>query len=238
MLATSSISYSQDVSVIYKADTIYFCGYDFSHAIVQTKHPINDYVFPWIVYVSEQNPPSYFEKKMYMNVIHDFSYTNKVNVEFTENLIVRNGSEEIKEGESTGRHPLLFNNPTTSPKKDEESKEKNIGTAIPDEVIQKFLSEYSLNQKTGVGLVAFLAEINKEKESTLFQFVFFDIKTREIISIYKSHLTGATGMGMEKHWRENFAASAFLFLEQYNKDLYFDYRKEYKRKKKRMKKLK
>jgi len=138
LLVTSSISYSQDVSVIYKADTIYFYGYDFSHAIVKTKHPINDYIFPWIIYASEQNPPSYFEKRMYMNVIHDFSYTNKVNIEFTERLIVRNESEVIKGGESTGRHPLLFDNPTTSPKKYKEIKDKNIGATIPNEIIQSF----------------------------------------------------------------------------------------------------
>ena len=64
LLFTSSKLIAQDVSVIYKADTIYFYGYDFSHTIVKTKHPINDYVFPWIVYASEQNPPSYFEKRM------------------------------------------------------------------------------------------------------------------------------------------------------------------------------
>ena len=231
------MSYSQDVSVIYKADTIYFYGYDFSHAIVKTKHPINDYVFSWIAYASEQNPPSDFEKKMVMNVIHDFSYTNKVNVEFIENLIVRNESEVIKEGESTGRYPLLFDNPTPLSKKDEEIKDKNIGAEIPNEVVQKFLSEYSLNQKKGIGLAAFLAEINKEKESTLFQFVFFDIKTREIIFIFKYHLRGSGGVGMENHWKASFSTSAYLFLKQYNEDLYFDYRKEYKRKRKRMKKL-
>jgi hypothetical protein len=150
----SSKLFAQDVPRVYKADSIYFYGYDFSHAIVKTKHPINDYIFPWIVYASEQNPPSYFEKRMYMNVIHDFSYTNKVNVEFIENLIVRNRSEVIKEGESTGRHPLLFNNPTTSPKKDEKDekiKDKNIDAEIPNEVVQKLLSEYSLNKKKVLG---------------------------------------------------------------------------------------
>lgn len=233
----SSKLFAQDVSIIYKADTIYFYGYDFSNTIVKTKHPINDYVFPWIVYASEQNPPSGFEKKMYMNVIHDFSYTNKVNVEFTENLIVRNGSEAIKEGESTGRHPLLFNNPTTSPKKDEESKDKHIGAAIPDEVIQNLLSEYSLTQKTGIGLVVFVAEVNKKEESTLLHFVSFDIKARDIISVYNSHLTGATGMGMEKHWQKNFSQSVTNFLANYNLALYRDYRTEYKRKRKRMRKL-
>ena len=168
-----------------------------------------------------------------MNVIHDFSYTNKINVEFIKNLIVRSESEAIKERGSTGRYPLLFDNPTPSPKQD-----KNIGATIPTEVVQKFLSEYSLNQKKGIGLVAFLAEINKEKESTLFQFVFFDIKTREVISIYKAHLRGAEGIGMENHWKLNFSQSVTKFLNTYNLDLYFDYRKEYKRKRKRMRKLK
>ena len=167
-----------------------------------------------------------------MNVIHDFSYTNKINVEFIKNLIVRSESEAIKERELTGRYPLLFDNPTPSPKQN-----KNIGATIPTEVVQKFLSEYSLNQKKGIGLVAFLAEINKEKESTLLQFVFFDIKTREIISIFKYHLRASGGIGMENHWKASFSTSAYLFLKQYNEDLYFDYRKEYKRKKKRMKKL-
>ena len=93
MLATSSIFYSQDVDKLYKSDSVYFYGYDFSHAIAERKHPINDYVFPWIVYTSKVNLPSYFEERMYINVIHDFSYTNKVNIEFIENLVVRNESK-------------------------------------------------------------------------------------------------------------------------------------------------
>lgn len=234
----SSKLFAQDVSVIYKADTIYFYGYDFSHTIVKTKHPINDYVFPWIVYASEQNPPWYFEKRMYMNVIHDFSYTNKVNIKFIENLIVRNESEVIKEDETTGRHQLLFDNSNISSKKGKEIKEENIGSEISNKLIGKFLSEYSLSQKTGIGLVVFIAEMNKEKESTLLHFVFFDVKSRDLISIKDSYLKGASGIGMEKHWQENFSQSVTKFLNSYNSDLYFDYRKEYKRKKKRMRKLK
>tara|TARA_B100000795_G_scaffold85940_1_gene62493 strand:+ start:30649 stop:31407 length:759 start_codon:yes stop_codon:yes gene_type:complete len=244
LLVTSSISYSQDVSVIYKADTIYFYGYDFSHAIVKTKHPINDYVFPWIVHTSKENPPSYFEEKMYLNVINDFSYTNKVNIKFIENLIGSNESRMIEEDETTGRYPLLFDNPNISSKKDKEIKEENIGAEIPNKLIEKFLSEYLLNQKTGIGLVVFVAEINKEKESTLLHFVFFDIKSRGIISVYNSHLKGASGIGMEEHWKHNFSMSVSEFLEEYNKVLYFDYRstyksklKEYKNKRKRLRKL-
>ena len=175
--------------MIYKADTIYFYGYDFSHTIVKTKHPINDYVLPWIVYASEQNPHWYFEKRMYMNVIHDFSYTNKVNIKFIENLIVRNESEVIKEDETTGRHQLLFDNSNISSKKGKEIKEENIGSEISNKLIGKFLSEYSLSQKTGIGLVVFIAEMNKEKESTLLHFVFFDVKSRNIIYVYNSHNT-------------------------------------------------
>ena len=187
MLATSSIFYSQDVARVYKADSIYFYGYDFSHAIVKTKHPINDYVFPWIVYTSKENPPSYLDKKMHMNVIHDFSYTNKVNIEFIENLVVRNESKINEKDETTGRYPLLFENPNISSKKDEKIKEKNIDKAISDEVIQNFLSEYLLNQKKGIGLVVFIADINKEKVSTLLHFVFFDIKSKDLIYIHNSH---------------------------------------------------
>jgi hypothetical protein len=233
----SSKLFAQDVSVIYKADTIYFYGYDFSHTIVKTKHPINDYVFPWIVYASEQNPPWYFEKRMYMNVIHDFSYTNKVNIKFIENLIVRNESEVIKEDETTGRHQLLFDNSNISSKKGKEIKEENISSEISNKLIGKFLSEYSLSQKTGIGLVVFIAEMNKEKESTLLHFVFFDVKSRDLISKV-SYLKGASGIGMEKHWQENFSGSVYNFLNDYNSWLYRAYRTEYKRKKKRMRKLK
>jgi len=234
----SSKLFAQDVSVIYKADTIYFYGYDFSHTIVKTKHPINDYVFPWIVHTSKENPPSYFEEKTYMNVIHDFSYTNKVNIKFIENFRGSNESEVIEEDATRVRYPLLFENPNISSKKDKEIKEENIGSEIPNKVIEKFLSEYSLSQKTGVGLVVFIAEMNKEKESTLLHFVFFDIKSRNIIYVYNSHNTGAAGIGMEKHWKRNFSGSVYNFLNDYNSWLYRAYRTEYKRKKKRMRKLK
>ena len=84
--------------------------------------------------------------------------------------------------------------------------------------------------------MVFLAEINKEEESTFLHFVFFDIKSRDIISVYDSHLKGAAGIGMEEHWKHNFSMSVNKFLEEYNKVLYFNYREEYKRKMKRMKK--
>ena len=222
-LFISSEIMAQNISRIYKADTIYFYGYDFSHAIVNTKHPINDYIFRWIAYTSKEMPPSYFEKKMYMNVIHDFSHTNKVNIEFIENWQT-NMQEQIK---LNNGYPLLFNNSTT-----------NSTTKKEENTYQKILSEYSLTQEDGIGLVVLVAEMNKGNESTLLHFVFFDIKKRNIISVYDSHLSGAVGIGMYKHWKDNFAQSVYLFLQQYNENLYFDYRSEYKRKKKRMKKWK
>ena len=236
LLVTSSISYSQDVSEIFKADTIYFYGYDFSHAIVKTKHPINDYVFPWIVYISKQISPSHFESNMCMSVIHDFSFTNRVNGIFIENLVggVENG---VVKQEESGRHPLLFDNVNITSSKKERDKDVILMT-IPNENIKKYLSEYDLEQKKGIGLVSFVAEINKEKESTLLQFIFFDIKTRYVYAADDVDISGAAGIGMEKHWGENFSLCVRWFLHGYKENLFLDYRKEYKRKRKRMRKLK
>ena len=196
-------------SRIYTADTIYFYGYDFSHVTANTKHPINDYVFRWIAYTSNEIPPSHFEKRMYMNVIHDFSHTNKQNIEFIESW-----QTNIKEQKKLNNgYPLLFNNSITT----------NSATRKEENTHQKILSEYSLTQEDGIGLVVLIAAMNKENESTLLHFVFFNIKNRNIISVYDSHLSGASGIGMYKHWKYNFAKSVSLFLEQYNEDLYFDY---------------
>ena len=133
---------------------------------------------------------------------------------------------------------LLFDNANVASKNDKKIKEENIGRRIPNQLIQEFLSEYSLNQTRGLGLVVFIAEINKQNESTLLQFVFFEINSRDIISVDNYYLPGATGVGMGNHWKFNFSFSVIKFLNDYNLDLYFDYRSEYKRKKKRMKKLK
>ena len=77
LLVTSSISYSQDVSVIFKADTIYFYGYDFSHFTCAennlTVQPGN-FIFPWIGYISDWIQPNNFEKYLRATVIHDFTY--------------------------------------------------------------------------------------------------------------------------------------------------------------------
>ena len=230
LLFTSSKIVAQDTQIIYKADTIYFYGYDFSYASVKTKHPINNYVLPWIVYISKRNPPAAFEAKMYMNVIHDFSYTNSVNIQFVENLIPNQSKLLIAPTRASG-YPLLFNNPDTLSNQIKEQTYLNV------ELISKFLSGYSLKQKTGIGLVAFLLEINKETESIVLHFVFFDIKSKEIIRVYDFNVIGASGIGMKRHWGDLFSVGVQDFLDAYNFDLGKYYRSEYKRKKKRMKKL-
>ena len=207
---------AKDESVIYKTDTIYFYGYDFSNVIAKTKHPIKDYIFPWIMSVSKENPPAYFEKMMYVDIINDFSYTNSVNIKFIKNFNIASDKNE-----ASGRYPLLFDN-------SEISSQRKGDAVMPKKLIRKLLSEYSLSQNTGVGLVAFIAEINKATKSTLLHFVFFDIKSRDIISVYDSNTRGSGGIGMEKHWRGNFNGSVEKFLKAYNDILYFDYRSEYK----------
>ena len=239
LLFTSSISYSQDESVIYKTDTIYFYGYDFSHASVTTKHPINDHVFNWIVSISEQIPPSQFEKKMCMSVLHNFSYTNNVNSEFIENQIVGGLTDQINSKDNTSRYPLLFDNHnTTTDKEKVNDKGGRTVMIIPNKRLKEYISEYKLKKDHGIGLVSFVSEISKPKESTLLQFVFFDIKTRDIITSFNINVPGATGVGMENHWAANFASCVDKFLNTYNVNLYLDYRKDYKRKRKRMRKLK
>ena len=224
---------AQDVSEIYKADTIYFYGYDFSHVVAKTKHPINDCIFPWIFYTTENNPPSYFEKRMYMNVIHDFSYTNSINKELIEKQIVGGVGNALHnttiEGEEN-RYHVLFENTNNSSL----IKEHVDLQTIPNENIKKYLSEYKLKQRNGIGLVCFISEINKVKETILVQFIFFDIKTRHVYAIIDKSTGGATGIGMENHWKHSFAYVTHLFLKKYKENLFFDYRKEYKRKKKRM----
>ncbi len=214
---------AKDESVIYKTDTIYFYGYDFSHVIAKTKHPIKDYIFPWIMFVSERNPPTEFEDKMYVDIINDFSYTNSINIKFIENF-----SNASDKNDGIGRYPLLFDS-------SEISSQRKGDAVMSEKLIRKFLSEYSLSQNAGVGLVAFIAEINKATRSTLLHFVFFDIKSRDIINVYDSNTRGNGGIGMEKHWRGNFSMSVEKFLKAYNDILYYDYRSEYKLKLKKHK---
>jgi len=239
LIFASSNLWAQDESAIYKADTIYFYGYDFSYAIVKTKHPINDCVFPWIYYTSEDNPPSYFENKMYASVIHDFTYTNSVNKELIESRKVGEANNELFQttaDQKTTRYPVLYDNTSSDSSIKEKDKDVSI-MRISNENIKKYLSEYYLKQKNGIGLVCIISEINKVKESTLLQFIFFDIKTRNVYTVIDKNIGGASGVGMENHWKSNFSTGTRFFLEEYNSKLYFDYRKEYKRKKKRRRKV-
>ena len=88
LLVTSSISYSQDVSEIFKADTIYFYGYDFAHFTFAENVVVDApgrYIFPWINYINSHFPFSEMEKWMKTTIIHDFSFTNKINKEIVDN---------------------------------------------------------------------------------------------------------------------------------------------------------
>lgn len=76
LLLASSKLYAQDVSVIYKTDTIFFFGYDFTHFTLAENHVVNDpgrYIFPWIMYISKYSTSYFYEKNLLATVLYDFT---------------------------------------------------------------------------------------------------------------------------------------------------------------------
>ena len=80
--------------------------------------------------------------------------------------------------------------------------------------------------------------IDKQEESKLVRFVFFDIKTKSHIKTYAQLGSYVKGIGWTKHWGNSFIGNAIDFLESYSNDLYVNYRNEATRKYKRVRKLK
>jgi len=201
---TASISYSQDVSVIYKADTIYFYGYDFAHFTFAEDVVVNApgrYIFPWINYINSHFPFSEMEKWMKTTIIQDFSFTNKINKEIVDNLSMM---------------------------------AINASSALTEDSIQAIISNYDLKQKDGIGLVALMEYVNKAKEETLVQFVFFDIKTKKHIKTYESLVYGGNGIGFTKHWGRSFVKNLDHLIRSYHYHLRSSHKSEWKRKKKRI----
>lgn len=236
LLVTSSISYSQDVSEIYKTDTIYFYGYDFAHFTCAENNVSiepGNFIFPWIGYISDYIPPNIFEKHLRATVIHDFTCTNTINKKIVEDLNIMNNIPKIVESVEK-KYLLLYDNP------DATSSIINIQykDRLTEDSIQKIVMNYNLEQKKGIGLVALMEYIDKKSESTLVKFVFFDIKTKIHIKTYAQLGSYGQGIGWTKHWGNSFRGNAIDFLESYSNDLYVNYRKEATRKYKRMRKLK
>jgi hypothetical protein len=234
LLVTSSISYSQDVSEIYKTDTIYFYGYDFAHFTLAENHVTDPgrYIFPWVVYISKYIKPKVFEKQLSAIVLHDFTYTNSINEKVVKTLSVKTRIEN-KEENVTSSYERLYDN-----KKAQTNiiSIKKSGGILDADSIQKIISNYNLEQKEGIGLVAIMEYVNKVKEATLVHFVLFDLKTKQLLKTYETLFHGGSGIGLTKHWGMSFIGN----VEQFLQNFYYDY-KDYKwelRKKKRIRKLK
>jgi len=232
----SLFSCSQDISSIYKTDTIYFYGYDFSHftcAEDNVSIEPGSFIFPWIGYISNYIQPNDFENYLRATVIHDFTCTNTINKKIVEDLNIMNNIPKISESVEK-KYLLLYDDP------DATSSIINIQykNQLTEDSIQKIVMNYNLEQKKGIGLVALMEYIDKQEESTLVKFVFFDIKTKIHIKTYAQLGPYGKGIGWTKHWGNSFTGNAIDFLESYSNDLYFNYRKESTRKYKRMRKLK
>ena len=227
LLLASSKLYAQDVSVIYKTDTIFFFGYDFTHFTLAENHVVNDpgrYIFPWIMYISKYSTSYFYEKNLLATVLYDFTYTNSINAQIVKNLSVK------KEEEVTSSFPLLYdNNPLLYDNK--------ISYILDSDSLQRIISYYKLEQKEGVGLVAIMKYVNKAKEETLVYFVFFDLKTKRLLKIYESLSWGGGGIGLTTHWGNSFIGNVQEFLYDFIYELYLYDKKEYKRKTKRMRKV-
>ncbi len=227
------MSYSQDISKIYKTDTIYFYGYDFAQFTLAEVRVVNEpgkYIFPWIIYISKWFSPSSFEGELLSTVLHDFTCTNSINEKVIKTLSMKNRIES-KEENVTSSYEMLY---------DKKKAQTNVvsiqktGSILSVDSIQIIISNYNLEQEEGVGLVAIIEYANKVKEETLVHFVFFDLKTKQLLKTYETLVAGGSGIGLTKHWGNSFRGNVNEFFSNFYDDLYFDNRQEYKRKKKRI----
>ena len=129
----------------------------------------------------DQFDESYPEKRLNSLFSVDvFKYNNQL---FQESQIAKNNADSIVVAE-----PSQFD-------------AEKIGSIVTD---------YSVLEESGIGISIIIEMFEKETENVWGYITFFDIRSRELLYVYRSS-GRASGMGMEVHWRTGL------------KDMWYDY---------------
>jgi len=94
---------------------------------------------------------------------------------------------------------------------------------IPNDTIVNIITNYQLNEKTGIGLVAIVECFSKATEIASVYYVFFDITTREIIDNYRYTTDKPGGFGLTSFWGYNL----YVNMKKYIKKYYLVEKKKY-----------
>lgn len=98
--------------------------------------------------------------------------------------------------------------------------------SIPDDSIKNIVASYELKESTGVGVVMIVESFNKPEEKAFVNYVFFDIKTRDILWSAITYAGVIKGMGMTRHWAHALEGCYYKF-----KNIYKIKKRKHKRKK-------
>ena len=91
--------------------------------------------------------------------------------------------------------------------------EKHISIDEMKEAVKK----YKLPQKSGIGSVLIIDNLNKPKERVTAYLVYFDIKNREIYWIIKTEAKPGSKFGMTKYWGNALISNLKCALKMINK---------------------
>jgi len=94
---------------------------------------------------------------------------------------------------------------------------------IPYDTIVSIINNYKLSEKTGIGFVAIIECFYKATETASVHYVFFDIKTREILDSHRFISNKAGGFGLTSFWGYNL----YVNMKKYIKKYYLVEKKKY-----------
>lgn len=196
LLSNFLISFSQENTIqdIYKTNKIYFYGYDFTHfKLVEPKRieegkAIKNAIYEWIGYWNEKLTENNYRKFLKKDtLIFVQDAVNSLNTKINPENII------AKEFDAFKPHVILKDS------------------------LQSIINQYQIKEENGIGFVSIMECFYRDKKETSVWFVFFDIKTKQIIDACEMKSYDADGYGLIKYWGVGYAYAINKYSSKYYK---------------------
>ncbi len=196
-LLSSSLNFlaqENTIQDIYETNKVYYYGYDFTHfKLVEPKRieegkAIKNVIYEWIGYWNEK-----LTERNYRN------FLKKDTVVFTQDAVnslnTKINAENIVAKEFDAFKPHI----------------------ILKDSLQSIVNQYQIKETNGIGFVSIMECFYRDKKETSVWFVFFDIKTKNILDAFEVKDYDADGYGLIKYWGVGYAYAINKYSAKYYK---------------------
>jgi len=179
---------------VYKTEKVYFYGYDFTHfKLVESKRigeggSIKNVIYEWIGYWNDKLTERNYRNFLKKDtVVFTQDVVNNLNTKINPENIVANGFNAFKP------HIILKDS------------------------LQSIINQYIIKETNGIGFVSIIECFYREKKETSVWFVFFDIKTKNILDACEVKSYDADGYGLIKYWGVGYSYAINKYSSKYYK---------------------